>query len=780
MIRPVLLVLALLYCRALSAAGAGCAAGVAAGSFQLLVEPASGGEGIAIRRLNVLGSGCRLNYRPLELPADLDRDAKVTLVLIPSGSGSGAQATVLPPKPAAAASSWEAPFRTGILALIYGPQGLDEKRITSLVTRDQELISQLADYAGQTGELEETIEALTRLESEENFEDSEEAAARITPAEQALFALVRALNPAAAGYNPLGAGRAIGSTRLAGRAAGGFFENAGGVVPGGGILPSVKGWLFPDTEFRSVYAQSTEPDGFILCAQRQQGRTRTRVAFVWAYRLRDAGPPSISMARPTRAPLGLTWPVAVRMKQRSEWQLVDRVREWTLVAQPGGERAPVKVKLLLHTRELQLDLRQQPGRPGAYRLSGKWDWTPIDVAGDLHLDLLDDLQGARVTEASQARVSEDSGVVGVELEGADFQFVEKVTLARAGARAQKPVELDVSPALEDRSGPQNTLLVDVDTRVLKAGQYLLAFSQAGRVRHETPLTVFGALPKLANLPLRVSAGDGEQRILLRGSSLERIERIESDRADIRLEPARADGQERQAIVRLRREARSGDRAPLAFVVGGAPLRFAAALQVAGPRPRIAGAKSSLPELGIALREGELPAGSFAGFSIRVESVEGQPTVHLQCAENERIAEARTLRPETGRDGGLFLSFDPGSVGRNGCTVTAVVETEAGRSEPFALGRVVRVPRIESFVMTGDRAGEGYAATVRGQDLDAIEKTGWDVARGLPVEGLPAPVAGEGAKQVLRIVMPWPSPAPRSPLHVWLRGDTQGRATTARY
>ena len=37
-------------------------------------------------------------------------------------------------------------------------------------------------------------------------------------------------------------------------------------------------------------------------------------------------------------------------------------------------------------------------------------------------------------------------------------------------------------------------------------------------------------------------------------------------------------------------------------------------------------------------------------------------------------------------------------------------------------------------------------------------------------------AGEGAKQALRIAMPWPSPTPKAPLFVWLRGETEGRAT----
>ena len=48
--------------------------------------------------------------------------------------------------------------------------------------------------------------------------------------------------------------------------------------------------------------------------------------------------------------------------------------------------------------------------------------------------------------------------------------------------------------------------------------------------------------------------------------------------------------------------------------------------------------------------------------------------------------------------------------------------------------------------------------------------------GLSVTELPRPVPGEGARQTLRIAMPWPSPTPKSPLFIWLRGESEGRAT----
>jgi hypothetical protein len=48
--------------------------------------------------------------------------------------------------------------------------------------------------------------------------------------------------------------------------------------------------------------------------------------------------------------------------------------------------------------------------------------------------------------------------------------------------------------------------------------------------------------------------------------------------------------------------------------------------------------------------------------------------------------------------------------------------------------------------------------------------------GVAATELPRPLVGEGSKQTLRIAMPWPSPTPKAPLVVWLRGETDGRAT----
>jgi hypothetical protein len=64
----------------------------------------------------------------------------------------------------------------------------------------------------------------------------------------------------------------------------------------------------------------------------------------------------------------------------------------------------------------------------------------------------------------------------------------------------------------------------------------------------------------------------------------------------------------------------------------------------------------------------------------------------------------------------------------------------------------------------------------GRDLEMIDRAGWDPEHGIQVSELPAPVPGDGQKQELRIVLPDSPPSPDAPLYIWLRGETQGRAS----
>lgn len=784
---PLLLILCVPSAFAANAAPAPrtCIGSVPIATFQIRVAPASGGAPLPIRQVNTIAKGYRISCSPIKLPPDLKNNARIALVAVPAPGAGGEGVTVLDLRPLDGPTEWTMPFQVGMVLLVYGPQGLDEKRVTKLVSKDDDLVSELATYADQTEDLEDTIDALAVMEDiGEDDVTADTTAGRGT--DQVLFALTKALNPVLAAFNPLGAGKRAGPATNAGKAADMFFENAGGFVPGGGALPVVKTWLMPDTEFRTVYTEpAASGDGLMLCAQRKTTPTRNKFAYLWAHRTVNSGPPTMTLARAAWLPIGARSTAVVKVKSVEEWPLVDRVREWSLV----GGAAPAAVKVRSDQRRtIELDLRKTTAPPGTYKLVGKWDWGTAEVSGEFHLAALCDGTKVRTNPESQGMLVDGRGVVPLKLEGSDFEFVERASLKRAGRLGTVPVDLDYVLPIGPRAGPQESIEIEIDTNHFRAGAYQLALAQTGGATQNVPVTVLPAMPRIENLPLRVNTGAKDLRLVLKGTGLDKIEGLAADHATFRL--GAAGGGEREVFVTLDAAAKQGDQIALHLGVGG--VADAASLPngvvVAGPRPRIASVKVAPPDdLGTALRDGELPAGSFVGMMAQVESADGQVALRLDCAEAANGLEAVRVRAgqrlaaaklDALGPGSLYASFDPGAVGTPGCTVQARVETDqAGTSEATPVGKVVRLPRIESVMLTNEKAEGGFAAVLTGWDLAAIEKTGWDAANGVPVSAAPRSVAGEGDKETLRIAVPWPSPTPMEPLFIWLRGDKDGRAAS---
>jgi len=223
------------------------------------------------------------------------------------------------------------------------------------------------------------------------------------------------------------------------------------------------------------------------------------------------------------------------------------------------------------------------------------------------------------------------------------------------------------------------------------------------------------------------------------------------------------------------------------------LTFPAALQVAGPRPKISGVSLSLSQQpGIHLDTGEIPAGTAISFSLLTRNVDGHPALSLNCANEGYTKAPLVLHPgdrstnaqlDFAGEGGLFLSVDPGVVGQSGCQLAATITTDSvGSSDPTVLGRLIRLPRIEKFVLSEDKLGANlYFGSLTGSDLQIIDKTGWDPKTGYPVQGIPTPVpGGTSQEQTLKVELPWPPPSPHAPIYVWLRGETTGRLTDVKY
>jgi hypothetical protein len=330
--------------------------------------------------------------------------------------------------------------------------------------------------------------------------------------------------------------------------------------------------------------------------------------------------------------------------------------------------------------------------------------------------------------------------------------------------------------------------MELDTKQLAAGAYRLRLTQIDQQSGELSVRIHPALPKISNIPLRLNLGEGVQSVRLQGTGLDRIERIDCPGMDWQLSPDDACSLERTATVHLRDNVRQGDRLQLLLTVRAmhAPVAVPGSVEIAGPRPRVVSTETSLArDVPVELKPQEIPAGHPVSFGIRAESLDVDLKIELACGAQER--KPITLRPGETRSGArldfagegiLFLSLDRSSLASFDCDLTTAVCTEsAGCSDPVRLGRVVVIPRIERLELTEERADAGrFVANLTGTNLQAIEKAGWRADRGNEVLGLPRPRAAESYAQTLRIALPWPAPSPRAPLYIWLRGETEGRAT----
>lgn len=774
MLRVSIAALALLSSELATAATApSCVGGVAVSSFRMMVQP-GGKIALPLRKVNNLLSTYRISYQPIDLPADLKKDARLTLVAVPKKSDG--TITVLEPRSAAGSTEWQVPDTPHVLLLVYGPNGLDEKRLANLVTKDEALVAALADYADQTADLEAGLEAANQL-AEEADEDAMRPTRAYTPADQAIFALVRSLNPGVSAYNPLGAGRVQGSATTFGKGAGAFFENAGGIFPGSGALPLIKGWLMPDTEFRSVYAIPKDADGMTLCAQ-VTAKSRNRIAYIWAYRLNGATMPVVNADKETNHLSGMRSSLAVKVNAE-DWRLLDHVINWGLSPNQGINALPISVRPVPEERSLELDLRKFNAAPGDYHLEAKWDWDTLRVPGTLHIYAPDNLKSAKLTTESQDRLIAGTGAVDLDLTGVNFLFIEDASVRRASFVHKIPVDLP-----EIRKA--DSMRVDVDTTALNPGPYIFQLVRADGATADLPLRVLPPPPRIDGV-LRVNVGEREQEVMLAGAGLDRLSGLDNDRADVLLKPASADGAHRAATVRLHADAKPGELLALNGHVDGmvGAVRFPGVLQVAAARPRIREAKPSAPaDQSVALRDNEVAAGTWTSYALTVEPADAAGTLTLACASGGsssplvvRLGEKQpSAQLASAGAGTWFLSLDPGAVGPTGCGLTAVVETTAGKSDVFTLGKVVRLPRMESFAMTDEKSPDGYFGILKGFDLESIAQTAWGSAGGVAVTELPRPIPGEGSRQTLKISMPWPSPSPKAPLFIWLRGETDARAT----
>ena len=780
---PALLSIFLIATSSFSTNTRACSGAVAAGTFRLTVKTPNGGPPLPLRRMNVIPANSKLIYEPLQMPADLKKGGRIAVVIVPADADQRAAsgASVLETHDANVNGEWTIPYRAGVVLGVFGPQGLDEKRLTNLVTKDEDLLDDLARFAQQTVDLEASLEQLSTLEEDDVDEDPSKPS-RATPVEQALFTLTRALNPSQTFINPLGGGKSIGPVTRTTWAASTFFDNAGGLFPGSGALGMVRQWLMPDSEFRAVYAETAEVDGLTFCTQKTLTKSKNRLVYMWGYKPVNTGAPKVSVPQTTYFPAGTRSTFAMRVAAPDDWNLTGNIHDWVM---SGARDIPVKVRATARGW-MEIDLRKAVLEPGAYKLKGKWDWDTVVVEGDLRVSRLGEMKQARVTAESQLQLVESSGMIPFELEGTDFQFVEHVNLKRAGALGAANRELEFRLPVGWRAGPQTKLELEIDGGRYRTGDYLLAIQQTGGPTQDVPMRILPPLPRILGLPLRLNSGEARQKITLRGSGLDRIEAFEAD--GMKFELGEGTASQRDVTVLLASSNTAGLKLPLSYRLSGLalPIRLPVAFQIAGPKPRIVSvAAGTADEQGVAMRDGEVPAGALVGFTLKVENADAPALLNIECAEPARQVVALKIRLGERRPdsklgaigpGAWFATFDPGTVGQSGCTLSASIETDAaGRSAPVVLGKVVLLPRIDTLSWTDEKGPGGYAAVLQGVDLETIERIGWDASNGITITAVPKQ---SGEKQTLRVVLPWPPPSPLARVQVWLRGESQSRVAKA--
>jgi hypothetical protein len=778
----------------------GCAGSATLGTFQLSVRPFTAGSPLPLKSVASIPGGARLIWDPAHLRLPPSNSAQVTVIVVPAGDGV---LLTLEPHKASERAEWQLPERPMVIALVYGPQGLSEGKLQSLVARNQDILRELAEYAEQSSQVEDLVQELADAEQSRAGADTAlkgvsaeygvnaQKLNSATTSDQQASLLLSALVPAANTFDPLAAQSAqVQQTGgLAASVAGLFFGNPVALAAGGAALFSnLKTVLFPNTEFRSAFAQNAGKGNLALCTKTQGAKLKTRAAYLWAYRVPQLTKPAFALAKSPNVLLGMKSTVELKPAKGTTMKDLAFARDWRLVSDSGegGYSVPIATT---PAGAVEIDLSRVKVPAGDYQLGYTWDWDSLAVAGTVHVHAASDFSTVELAPEEHDKLIQGSGIVTVELRGPDFEFLDKTTI-QSSARGAKPEEAPFNLPLGKGAGPQNVVAIDIDTG--KPGTYTLALSQADGATRKVPVTVLPENPKISNLPLRFNTGEKHQTIRLTGSGMDRIEAVTSDAGEI---SGASDADDWSGEIHLKAGVKRGQTFALVLKVKGLdnPLTVPDAIDIVGLRPRIQSVQKSLSSaLGIEIGPDELPAGVPTGLVLNLDQVQDstRAKVHLRCASGELRHEldlsagTATVGASltTAGPGALYLSLDPGAVGYAGCQLAATVILDPdGRSDPYVLGRVIRVPRLDRFTLSSEKVGDtSYAGTVDGHDLDVIEKVGWDAANGVPVDAIPTPVPGDHPSQSLRVVLPWPAPAPHAPLYVWLRGETQGRKTAVSF
>lgn len=780
-----------------------CPGGRVVSGFQLGVATAHG-DALPIETVNNLGPGQEIRYAPSRLPAAWHDSGRVAVLVVPSAADYNAELSVFTEN-ADKAATWKVPGPVAAVAFLFGPQGLNANKTRSLLQAHPELVAHLIEYAAQASRVEALVDLLVRYEQSPpgsldlntllrqysaNYGIKLPAVNPSFSPDQEAAALLTAVAPPTAQNGPsphaaLTSGSTDTATALASLYFGPEIGIATDTMP---LFHALHQSLFPGTQFQGAFAQSAA-GGMLLCAANTAAPPQHHPVYIWMVDVPGGEPPVVRLAKAKAVTLPARQKAEVQVTCASVAQLHElrRARKWALVSAAGSVPVPVQVTAGDIADTLTLDLSHAKLAPGAYQLSALWDWTPVVVQGAFTVRPVPSLATAKLAPRTADHLVADRGLVPVDLQGADFAFVNKIELVSKDASAKPLAFTPASAAQPDQ------LTLTLDTSKLAPGAYDLRLLQVNGEKQDVPVAVLPPNPTLDALPLRANWGEAAQQVTLRGKHLDRIVRITSPHASWKLAPAAAqpDATERGAAVTLDPQAQVNQDLPASLFVEGLtdPIVVPDALHVLGPRPKISSLQQSLAASGtVELLPGELPVDTTVNFTFVLAHGSAEPVVKLACKQSDTQVHAVSLHPgvpsgaeelDAGGDGLFYLAATPGQIGEPGCRLQMTAGDGAGgESDPVQLGRVVRLPQIQHFTLSDQSAGPAlYAGELSGDNLQLIAKTGWTADIGVPVSAVPQRSAGTPPTQTLAIVMPWPPPSPHAPLYIWLRGETKGRKTT---
>ena len=261
-----------------------CLGGISVSSFRLLLEPEGKGPALPLSSVNIIRQGEKLKYEPIHVPAPIKDKAQIAILLVPAPKPSKAEGAeekskdkskdkskekqtdlvVLEARPAKSPTEWVIPARASIVGVVFGPHGLDVKKVSSLVAKNEDLIPQLADYAQQTATVEALVQTLSQIEQSPTSGTDVNAALRgfsteyglaipkldtTAPTNQQAVQLLQAVMPSVSTYDPLTSDRSAvvaQSAGLASSVAALFFGTPVGLAAGGAALfENLRIMMFP-------------------------------------------------------------------------------------------------------------------------------------------------------------------------------------------------------------------------------------------------------------------------------------------------------------------------------------------------------------------------------------------------------------------------------------------------------------------------------------------------------------------------------------------------------